>query len=55
MTVQGVWDDGGNYVLNKKVAIMDYGQASGHLVVRVSVSDGVYTTSLDIPYDVQTN
>jgi len=55
MQVQGVVDDYGPYFVNKKVAIYDDGQASGHLVVRVTVSDSLYSTSLDLPYDVQTN
>jgi hypothetical protein len=51
--MQGVWPgEMGPY--SREVAIMDYGQASGHVIVRVTVTDGLNTISLDIPYDVQT-
>jgi hypothetical protein len=53
MIMQGVWPgEMGPY--SREVAIMDYGQASGHVIVRVTVTDGLNTISLDIPYDVQT-
>jgi hypothetical protein len=55
LTIQGIWENGGNYFLNKNVAIMDYGAASGRVVIRVTVSASGYTTSLDIPYDIQAN
>ena len=52
--IRGVVNRGGSYYIEEDVDIWDNGQANGHLVVRVTVSDGAYTTSIDIPYDVQT-